>query len=257
MTRHALPPLERDTVPAHAPRTREQWEAWNARWPISWKKPMSHLAEPAESPSAADAETMRRWTREAIDDARRGGGGGCVIANAVVIVDPASGRVVARGRDATGGWRIRRRDGEDEDEEDARRHPLRHAVLDAIDAAASADLARDPPSSSPLPPPPPPPPDDDDDFGGVGEKRRRAPTASLAEMTAEIGRGYLCTGYDVYCAREPCVMCAMALTHSRVRRVIYAIPSARHGALGGGAYSLQKERTLNHHYDVYTFGVDA
>jgi tRNA-specific adenosine deaminase 3 len=257
VTRHALPPLERDTVPAHAPRTREQWEAWNARWPISWKKPMSHLAEPAESPSAADAETMRRWTREAIDDARCGsgsGGGGCgVIANAVVIVDPASGRVVARGRDATGGWRIRRRDGEGEDEEDARRHPLRHAVLDAIDAAASADLARDPPSSSP----PPPPRDDDDDFGGVGEKRRRAPTASLAEMTAEIGRGYLCTGYDVYCAREPCVMCAMALTHSRVRRVIYAIPSARHGALGGGAYSLQKERTLNHHYDVYTFGVDA
>jgi tRNA-specific adenosine deaminase 3 len=39
--------------------------------------------------------------------------------------------------------------------------------------------------------------------------------------------------------------------------VIYAIPSARQGALGGGAYALQKERTLNHHYDVYTFGVDA
>ena len=32
---------------------------------------------------------------------------------------------------------------------------------------------------------------------------------------------YYLTGYDLYIFREPCIMCAMALVHSRVRRVFY------------------------------------
>jgi len=44
---------------------------------------------------------------------------------------------------------------------------------------------------------------------------------------------YLCTGYDVYVTREPTIFEAMALTHSRVRRVIYGIQDTRCGGLGG------------------------
>ena len=51
-------------------------------------------------------------------------------------------------------------------------------------------------------------------------------------------------------------MCAMALVHSRVRRVVFAAPNAVAGALGGGKYSLHGQPTLNHHYDVYSFGMD-
>jgi len=61
---------------------------------------------------------------------------------------------------------------------------------------------------------------------------------------------YLCTGYDCYLVREPCAMCAMALVHSRVRRVVYAEADNKWGALGG-SFRLHGQRSLNHHYTVY------
>ena len=61
---------------------------------------------------------------------------------------------------------------------------------------------------------------------------------------------YLCTGFDCYLVREPCVMCAMALVHSRVRRVVYAEADPKWGALGG-SLRLHGQRSLNHHYTVY------
>ena len=57
-------------------------------------------------------------------------------------------------------------------------------------------------------------------------------------------------GCDAYVVVEPCAMCAMALVHSRVRRVIYALPSPAQGALGS-RYRLHTERALNHHFAVY------
>ena len=60
---------------------------------------------------------------------------------------------------------------------------------------------------------------------------------------------HLCTDCDVYVTLEPCTMCAMALVHSRVRRVIYALP-AEHGGALGSTYRLHTERSLNHRYQV-------
>jgi tRNA-specific adenosine deaminase 3 len=45
-------------------------------------------------------------------------------------------------------------------------------------------------------------------------------------------------------------MCAMALVHARVRRVVYARPDAAAGALESRG-RLQAVRSLNHHYAVY------
>ena len=63
---------------------------------------------------------------------------------------------------------------------------------------------------------------------------------------------YLCTGYDCYTVHEPCAMCAMALVHTRISRVIYCVPDLQHGALGG-SFRLHGQKSLNHHYQVYRF----
>lgn len=49
--------------------------------------------------------------------------------------------------------------------------------------------------------------------------------------------------------QEPCAMCAMALVHSRVRRVVYSVRDPSGGALGG-RLRLHRYRSLNHHYQV-------
>lgn len=63
-------------------------------------------------------------------------------------------------------------------------------------------------------------------------------------------RPYLCTGNDIYLVWEPCIMCAMALVHQRIRRVFYTCPNPSAGALGS-VHRLQGEKSLNHHYAVF------
>uniref|UniRef100_A0A1A9X4T2 Uncharacterized protein n=1 Tax=Glossina brevipalpis TaxID=37001 RepID=A0A1A9X4T2_9MUSC len=63
---------------------------------------------------------------------------------------------------------------------------------------------------------------------------------------------YLCTGYDVYLSQEPCLMCSMALVHSRVKRIFFLWDSKSNGSLKSH-FKLQQVRDLNHHYEVYQF----
>ncbi|XP_031639743.1 probable inactive tRNA-specific adenosine deaminase-like protein 3 [Contarinia nasturtii] len=60
---------------------------------------------------------------------------------------------------------------------------------------------------------------------------------------------YLCTGYDVYLWREPCLMCSMALTHSRIRTIFF------HETQSTGSLctltKLQSVKALNHHFQVF------
>lgn len=63
---------------------------------------------------------------------------------------------------------------------------------------------------------------------------------------------YLCTDYDVYVTREPCVMCAMALVHSRARRVFYGChkTDGEPGGLGSSV-SVHLLKGINHRYEVF------
>ena len=61
---------------------------------------------------------------------------------------------------------------------------------------------------------------------------------------------YLCTGLDVYFLVEPCTMCAMALVHSRVRRVYFGVRNKTGGALATH-FALHTIRSLNHRYRVF------
>ncbi|KAH8348243.1 hypothetical protein KR084_005701 [Drosophila pseudotakahashii] len=74
--------------------------------------------------------------------------------------------------------------------------------------------------------------------------------AQGADNLAKFGP-YLCTGYDVYLLQEPCLMCSMALVHSRAKRVFF-LRSSENGALST-RFQLHSVRELNHHYEVFQF----
>ena len=53
---------------------------------------------------------------------------------------------------------------------------------------------------------------------------------------------------DLYVTKEPCVMCAGALVHVRIRRLIFGCADPRSGA-AGGIINLLQHPALNHHYE--------
>jgi tRNA(adenine34) deaminase len=54
---------------------------------------------------------------------------------------------------------------------------------------------------------------------------------------------------ELYVTLEPCAMCAMALMHSRIKRVVFAAPDPKTGA-AGSIVDLFGESRLNHHTAV-------
>jgi tRNA(Arg) A34 adenosine deaminase TadA len=69
--------------------------------------------------------------------------------------------------------------------------------------------------------------------------------------------------YDVYVTREPNVYEAMALVHSRVRRVVFGVRDRGTGGLGGATGAADGRNTgihslpgTNHHYRAFRFDVD-
>jgi tRNA(adenine34) deaminase len=57
------------------------------------------------------------------------------------------------------------------------------------------------------------------------------------------------TDCDLYVTKEPCIMCAGALVHARVRRLIFGCKDERAGAAGSILNVLQMP-TLNHQCDI-------
>ncbi|MEP6956467.1 MAG: tRNA adenosine(34) deaminase TadA [Chthoniobacterales bacterium] len=56
---------------------------------------------------------------------------------------------------------------------------------------------------------------------------------------------------DLYVTKEPCAMCAGALVHVRMRRVIFGCADPRSGA-AGGLLNLLQQPEFNHQCDIST-----
>src|SRR5712671_2525104 len=54
---------------------------------------------------------------------------------------------------------------------------------------------------------------------------------------------------EIYVTKEPCPMCAGALVHVRMKRVIFGCPSEKDGA-GGSLLQLLQHPRLNHRCDI-------
>jgi tRNA(adenine34) deaminase len=71
---------------------------------------------------------------------------------------------------------------------------------------------------------------------------------AITQAENEVGDWRL-TDCDLYVTKEPCPMCAGAIVHARLRRVIFGCPDAKGGAAGGWINLLQAE-PLNHRCDI-------
>src|SRR5205085_8062751 len=76
----------------------------------------------------------------------------------------------------------------------------------------------------------------------------------LALTAAEAAVGdWRLTDCDLYVTKEPCPMCAGAIVHTRIRRVIFGCPDVRAGA-AGTVINLLTHKSLNHQCQI-TSGV--
>jgi tRNA-specific adenosine deaminase 3 len=100
-------------------------------------------------------------------------------------------------------------------------HPLRHAVLAAVRALAA----------------------------------QRAHAESASGPGTANGSHYLLTSLTAFVTHEPCVMCAMALLHSRVKTVVYLAPMPGTGGCGGAACVPALEG-VNHRFGIYKWSLE-
>ncbi|XP_026232924.1 probable inactive tRNA-specific adenosine deaminase-like protein 3 [Anabas testudineus] len=202
-------------VPARPPLTRPQFELASKHWPTSFHEDKQvTVALRGELFSPPQKAAMHAYMMSAVAAARAAKKMGMEPVGAVV-VDPSTERIIAVGHDC-------RAD-----------HPLHHAVMVCIDLVARSQ-------------------------GGGCYSFDRYP-ACLTSLTSDAfhnepdtdasSQPYICTGYDLYVTREPCVMCAMALVHSRIGRVFYG-NTAADGALGT-KFRVHSQKDLNHHFEVY------
>lgn len=82
---------------------------------------------------------------------------------------------------------------------------------------------------------------------------RRDPTAhaevvALRDAAERMGN-YRLTGCELYVTLEPCAMCAGAIMHARIGRVVYGAADPKSGACGS-VVNLFAEGRLNHHATV-------
>ncbi|XP_034430934.1 probable inactive tRNA-specific adenosine deaminase-like protein 3 [Hippoglossus hippoglossus] len=203
-------------VPSRPPLTRPQFELAIKHWPTSFHEDKQvTVALRGELFNPHQKASMHMYMMSAVAAARAGKEMGMEAVGAVV-VNPATQRVIAVGHDCRGD------------------HPLHHAAMVCIDLVARSQGAGC------------------YSFDKYPACSFSSPTSDTCPNEADAkasAQPYICTGYDLYVTREPCVMCAMALVHSRIGRVFYGTGSAD-GAFGT-KFKIHSQKDLNHRFEVY------
>ena len=75
-----------------------------------------------------------------------------------------------------------------------------------------------------------------------------AEIVALRHAAALLGN-YRLPECELYVTLEPCAMCAMALLHARIKRVVFGAHDPKTGA-AGSVLNLFDERRLNHHTEL-------
>jgi tRNA(adenine34) deaminase len=79
----------------------------------------------------------------------------------------------------------------------------------------------------------------------VSDPTAHAEIAALREAAAAL-RNYRLVGCALYCTLEPCAMCAGAMLHARIARLVFGARDPKTGACGS-VVDLFADPRLNHH----------
>ena len=83
---------------------------------------------------------------------------------------------------------------------------------------------------------------------GRHDPSAHAEIMALRDAGARLGN-YLLPGCELYVTLEPCAMCAGAIMHSRIARVVYGAADPKTG-VAGSVVDLFAEPRLNHHATI-------
>ncbi|XP_062313339.1 probable inactive tRNA-specific adenosine deaminase-like protein 3 [Osmerus eperlanus] len=215
-------------VPVCAPLTRNQFEQVGKHWPTSFHEDkLITLALKGQLFTDAQKIRMHAHMVVAVAAAKIAQESGMEAVGAV-LVDRETKNIIAVGHDC-------RRNN----------HPFHHAVMVCIDLVARKQgggayiYEKYPACKFTL-------------SNSLHLYNEISPTSIIQQDVTSEEKGdqqYICTGYDLYVTREPCLMCAMALVHSRIGRVFYGTTSAD-GALGT-KYKIHTQKGLNHCFEVF------
>ncbi|KAJ2165531.1 tRNA-specific adenosine deaminase subunit tad3 [Coemansia sp. RSA 451] len=201
-------------VPSNPPYTSAQFEQWSQVWPVTYRPPLK-LKKPEFSSDEKGYVEMclqaaMQMKSNAADTENR--------ARAVVMGKLQTRKIVAQAADTTS----------------ESGHPLRHAVMNCIALVADREVARL--TAEPI------------DDNNTGESNS-VPVKRSHELCEDrdVG-GYLCEGLDVFAVREPCVMCTMALVHSRIGRLFFVEQSPSGGI---SRYAMHSHKALNHNFTAF------
>lgn len=214
-------------VPRNGPTDGTVCAAWTRDyWPVSIRAPDKMGKKEGQEMDPDEIMVMKHHMRTVLklSEASKNKGN-CF--NACIIVNPCTNTIVGSGVDTS------------------RHHPLKHPIMNAVQEVAAwqvstwyHDLMQD-----------------------CQDGQLKSFLKSFTNIETALDSGdraghcdlppYLCTGYDCYVLQEPCAMCAMALVHSRLRRIVFCDRDEERGMLGGSGVRLHSLKSLNHHFVVY------
>ncbi|KAJ2808808.1 tRNA-specific adenosine deaminase subunit tad3 [Coemansia guatemalensis] len=214
-------------VPRYPPYTRDQFEQWKALWPVAYRPPVK-LKKLAFS---TDEKAYIQMCLSEADELRRQNSNTDNRPVAVVIGNANTRNIVAESTDKT------RKTG----------NPLRHAAMCCIAQVAESEVTRLAlKEKSTLQK------DNKGDLDGENvhlplKRTHEECDSEKAESSNDVAN-YLCEGLDVFSSKEPCVMCTMALVHSRIGRLFF-IDESESGGISH--YSMHCLKALNHHFTAF------